>query len=326
MTDGAPEATPHLAWCDIDQDPAPWDDALPALGLGVFHYSGLLAAHRTGGARRRGVRIEAEGRGAGGLGGLYSDTPNGGRFVTLGFPPRRSALDADLPGRVIAWLAGQGVTEVALGSFDGGVEDYALPQGACPSERLEFPWALPGSADQVRSALRTHHRRKLAKLAGTEFALKVIARAPAWVMTWVQYHWEVRRGGFRPLALWRTHQFHAGLQRHVGRAGLATLYGLYRGRALLTAAYMLEHGDRAFYMLGASAPAGYRVGASVRLFCDLAVRYAGAGTRVLNLGGVPREAEKEGHEEHGVYRFKTAFGVQPAPRRSLLWRAPGGAP
>lgn len=315
---------PDFAWRDIEADPAGWDRTASDLGAGVFHRAGFLAAHRFGRARRRGVVIAAAGTPAAALGGLFTARPGGARFQTLGFPPR-GLLPSDLPGRLCAWLRAEGVAEADLGSFDGGVEDYDLVPGARTKDRLEFPWALE-APEALKAALHSNHRRKLNKLGKMALELRPVTRRPAAVLTRVQRHWEARKGEEAGLmGLIRLHGFHRRLDREVGRAGLATLYGLYDGDTLLTAAYMLECGERAFYMLGASSPDGYRIGASVGLFMALAGRYMERGIRVLNLGGVPREAEKDGHEEHGVYRFKTGFGIRPAARTSLLYHPDGDA-
>lgn len=313
-----------LRWHDIEADPKGWDDLVADLDLGAFHRAEMLAAHRYGRSRRRGIVVERDGRPVAALGGLHTDaTP--ARFESLAFPPRATEGGGDLPGRLIAWLAGEGVGAVAFGSFDGGVEGYEEVPGARYTERLEFPWRLPGTEDAVRASLRSNHRRKLAKLATTGAALQTIPRRQAAVLTRMQGHFDERRGGGRGLrARLRAHRFHRRVHRHLGRTGLATLYGLYDGPTLLSVAYMIECGDRAFYMMGASSGAGYRVGASVALFVGLAVQYAGRGIHELNLGGVPGEAEKTGHEENGVYRFKIGFGIRPEARRSLAWDAGGG--
>jgi len=318
-----PEPARDLHWFDIEADPAAWNTLVRELGARVFHLAGVLEAHRYGRARRRGVLIARGGTPVAALGGLVTQRPGGDRFQTLAFPPKSPALPPDLPGHLCAWLAAEGIADAELGSYDGGVEDYDVVPGAEVTARLEFPWTLEGP-EALRSALHSNHRRKLAKLAKAGLELRPITRRPAAVLTRVRRHWEARRGEDAGLMGWlRLHGFNRRLDREVGRRGHATLYGLFDRTTLLSAAYMLEHADRAFYMVGASSPEGYRAGASVGLFMDLAARYIDRGVRVLNLGGVPAEAEKDGHDEHGVYRFKVGFGIRPVPRASLHYRPDG---
>lgn len=318
-----PEPARDLHWFDIEADPGGWDALARDLGARVFHLSGLLEAHRYGRARRRGVLIARGGTPVAALGGLHTAMPGGARFQTLAFPPLGPKLPSDLPGHLCNWLAAEGVADADLGSYDGGVEDYETVPAARATARLEFPWTLE-APEALRAGLHSNHRRKLAKLAKAGPELRPITRGPAAVLTRVRRHWEARRGEDAGLMGWlRLHGFHRRLDREVGRRGLATLYGLFDGKTLLSAVYMLEHGDRAFYMLGASSPEGYKAGASVGLFMDLAARYVERGVRVLNLGGVPAEAEKDGHDEHGVYRFKVGFGIRPVARTSLHFRPDG---
>jgi lipid II:glycine glycyltransferase (peptidoglycan interpeptide bridge formation enzyme) len=106
----------------------------------------------------------------------------------------------------------------------------------------------------------------------------------------------------------------------LGKNDIGRLYGLYlQDGTILSIAYMLEHEQRSFYMLGASSALGYQTAASVRLFWELAQRYAEASIEWLNLGGVPRSAASESHEEHGVYRFKSAYGIEPVVRQTLIF-------
>ena len=322
MNDG-PYA-PTVRWFDIEKDPAGWDSLVDEQGLSLFHLSPVLEAHRYGKSVRRGVVVERAGRVVAAIGGNLAE---GRRFTTLGFPRAGPEAPQDLPGRLSAWLCDQGVSELDVGSFDGGVEAYDAVAAGTPRDRLEFPWVLPPDASAVRAVLRTNHRRKLKKLDEIAATVRVIRSGQAWVLSRIRAHWEQRKGGrVRAwITLLNNHRFHTRVDRHMGRAGLATLYGMYDGEALLSIAYMLEFKARAFYMLGASSPLGYKVGASIGMFCQLAALYRARGVTVLNLGGVPKEAEQPDHEEHGVYRFKTGFGITPALHRSLyVVTSPGG--
>ena len=322
MNDGS--HAPTLRWFDIDKDPAGWDSLAEGQGLSLFHLSPVLEAHRYGKSVRRGVLVERGGHVVTALGGNLAA---GRRFSMLSFPRHGADVPHDLPGRVSAWLAEQGVGELNVGSFDGGVEAYDAVAAGTPRDRLEFPWVLPPDAAGIRSALRTNHRRKLKKLDEIGATVRVIPKGQAWVLSRIRAHWEQRKGGrVRAwITLLNNHRFHSRVDRHMGRAGLATLYGMYQGETLLSIAYMLEFKERAFYMLGASSPRGYEVGASIGMFCQLAAQYRAQGVTVLNLGGVPKEADQPDHEEHGVYRFKTGFGITPELYRSLtVVTSPGG--
>lgn len=304
-------------WHDIEDDPSGWDRAVTDAGSSLFHLSAVLAAHRYGTARRRGIAGTA-GNASVAIGGLYRQDKS---LSTLSFVPPVKGAPPLLPG-LTAWLREQGVSSLEAGSFEQGVEGHDTGGEGTVIDRLEFPWDLsPGSPDCL-SGLRSNHRRKLKKLATSGAVCKTVPGNPARPLTRLRSHWEARKGfGTGWLKTIRAWRYHNALHNTLGRAGIGQAYGLYdQGGKLLCISYMLEHADTAFYMLGASAPEGYRVGASIMLFTELAGQYAEAGTRILNLGGVPGEAETEAHEEHGVYRFKCGFGVRPVNRKSLYIR------
>lgn len=306
-------------WYDIASDPAGWDQSVAQTKQSLFNHSRVLAVHAFQGAQLRGVALRRGGRTIAVLGGLMRETPAGRSFESLCFPvlgPQRSdSLVYDL----IGWLHGQGVTQMKFGSFAGGVESYCLGDGFTLTERLEFPWDLNDSAESRRRRLRTSHRRKLNKLDRQALTARRIERNQAWLLTRTRAQWAERKGEkFRLADLVRLYGYHRLLHKHLTRTGIANLYGLYgsSGR-LLSVAYMLEFRDLSFYMIGASSPEGYRLSASMKLFWDLARFYSDKGFRYLHLGGVPKGASAEQHEEHGVYRFKQGFGIDPAIRMTL---------
>ncbi len=309
-----------LAWHDIEANPVGWDQTVTRAASSLFHLSAVLAAHQYGAAKRRGIVVMQGEKIAAAIGGLH--TPDG-RFHTLSFVPPDAKNPKALFAELTGWLGKNGISSLEIGSFEQGVEGHDIGnsgtlQGTL-TDRLEFPWDLSSGAPDCFSGIRSNHKRKLKKLAASGATLKKMPGNPAWPLTRLRAHWETRKGyGTGLMKFIRSFRYHAALHKTLGRAGIGRLYGLYdRGGNLLCVSYMLEQAHTAFYMLGASAPEGYRVGASIMLFTELAGRYAQQGIHTLNLGGVPLAAENEGHEEHGVYRFKCGFGVQPSARKSL---------
>jgi hypothetical protein len=315
-----PNYAMNFRWHDIDADPQGWDRLVAQTHQSLFNLAPMLAVHAYEGARRRGVLLLEQGEPIGLVGGLLRQTPAGGSFESLCFPVLPMPADAAVLDDLVRWLHAQGCAQIRFGSFDGGVEHYPVDCTAFTvSERLEFPWDLTVSEDQRRKLLRSNHKRKLQKLAKQELQVRRIERHQAWTLTRARAQWAERKGERlrlrRLLRMWRYHRL---LHRHLTRAGLANLYGLYApDGTLLSVAYMLEYGGLSFYMIGASSPEGYRLSASMRLFWDMARSYSDQGFRYLHLGGVPTAALAEEHEEHGVYRFKHGFGIEPAVRLTL---------
>lgn len=317
------ESRLQFEWYDIENDPEGWDANVSGVGQNLFHRSALLASEQFGREFRRGVVVKRWGASVCVVGGLIRPGGSGGSFTALSFPNRSPATSADLPQALSAWLLAQGVTRIHLGSFDGGVEGYLPAREGEIRERLEFIYdlAIPGA---VRAQMASsHHRRKLRKTAQQPMRLEPIGRGQALTMARLGSAWAGRRGEGYGIRRWiESWLYYRRLTQRLALDGSGRLYGLFdRKRRLLSVAYMLERGGSSFYKFGASSREGYELGASIRLFWELADYYPSAGIRLMNLGGVPAEARNEGHEEYGVYRFKAGFGIEPVVRRSLTVEA-----
>lgn len=310
----------EFQWFDIDAQPRVWDDKVRASGQSLFHLSALLTAHAFGSDARRGVLIYDGPRLVALVGGILKQRRRRRMFQSLSFPSAATTGRPTLVRELMEWLLGQGIVSVSFGSYDGGVEKYELPESACGlRERLEFLWVLNEAAENRLRSLRSNHKRKLQKLLKEGLVLREVERWQPELLTWMRVQWARRRG--HTWGLWdivRMYRYHRYIYKALSAPGMARLYGLYsRDGTLLSLAYMLETDGMGFYMIGASSPSGYQINASVKLFWDLAERYTARGFHWLHLGGVPRAATDAGHDEHGTFRFKSGFGIQPLGRTSL---------
>jgi hypothetical protein len=286
----------------------------------MFSISPVLRAHARGGAQPSGIVLPRPDGSAVPIGALVRWARGSRSLSTLAFPALATTGDPELVRAFCTWLFAQGITEIKIGSFTSGVEGYSLPAAEVTlHERMEYAWPLTSSAEQRFRALRSNHKRKLQKLRKEPLVLRKLRRYQPEQLTKLRLQWGRRRAlSFSLLEVLRLYQYHRFLHRHLTLQGVGHLYGLYDGDgALLSLAYMLEVDDTAFYMIGASSPAGYQQSASLRLFWDLAEHYQSKGFRTLHFGGVPAAAASEAHAEHGVLRFKAGFGVEPISRTSL---------
>jgi len=85
-------------------------------------------------------------------------------------------------------------------------------------------------------------------------------------------------------------------------------------------------GSRAYYFMGGTNAAGLAVNAATLVLTRAATLLAEGGARVLNLGGVPRSAERGDDPAHGLYRFKEGFGATRVECASAKWSHGAGAP
>lgn len=307
-----------FTWFDVATDPAGWETLASRTVSGMFHRQPLLKAHAYGNGRPVGIVLQREGGPPVALGAVLRETPRRS-LQLLSFPALAATADPELACRLVDWLRMEGIAEVRIGSFTSGAEGYRRPPAATIQERLEFVWDLGGGTEQRFRALGSGHRRNLRKLLQRDLAIRKIGSWPAERMAWLHVAWARRRGQELPLAqLLQLYRYYRTLDRTLTRSGIGHLYGLYdRAGTLLSHAYMLECDGMAFYMIGASSPAGYRLNASLRLFWELGELYVRRGFGVLHFGGVPADAISKNHDEYGLFRFKTGFGIEPVSRISL---------
>lgn len=312
---------PDFRWFEITSDPEGWGRIIENQTLGMFHTGPLLRAHADGRAQPIGILLPQPDGSTLPIGGLITPMGSHRSFKTLAFPPLAATEDPELVKTLTTWLFAQGVKKIEFGSFTCGVEGYSLPTVETALRlRQEFIWSLEISPEERFRALRSNHRRKLRKLRQEPLELRRLERFQAERMAQLRVQWGQRRAlSFSMLEMVQMYMYYRRLHRHLTRAGVGHLYGLYdQEGGLLSLAYMLEVGEMAFYMIGASSPAGYRLNASLRLFWDLAKQYQSQGYRYLHFGGVPAAATSKQHEEHGVFRFKAGFGIEPISRTTLL--------
>ena len=85
------------------------------------------------------------------------------------------------------------------------------------------------------------------------------------------------------------------------------LLAIHNQKAVAGLAYLIGAG-RAMTVRSGSTEAGYDLRAMYLLQSHVIERVRERGILELNLGGVPEEAEREGHPQHGLYDFKKGWG------------------
>ena len=312
-------SVPSYTWQLADTPHPDWPHWVEACGGGVFHTpAGVLVGapegevvyvHLVAGGETRGIAV-----------GVRSRCRLSWRVRHAHFP----ALPALAPGIDVGdalealrdVLRKAGIAEVEIGSYDAS---YVPADGIEP--RLEYVVSFPQTGD-VTSAWGTTHRRHVRRgdrdgwttrlLLGDEARTAILGIqqstaeraaslhrgfAPAQVTGWVSLVTATL-----PLPDW----------------GLAVV-GAYRDTTLLAALLLGWAGQRAFYLIGGSTPDGYQCGAAPWLHAQAMTMLARRGIQRYNLGGTPLDAAEESSPAHGLYRFKTGFGVSPVERRGMRW-------
>jgi lipid II:glycine glycyltransferase (peptidoglycan interpeptide bridge formation enzyme) len=101
------------------------------------------------------------------------------------------------------------------------------------------------------------------------------------------------------------------LHRTLVQPGAARLLLARQGGEVIAGILYSTFARKAYSVFSGSTEAGYKLGAQTGLFWFAVTTFKQEGFRVLNRGGVPAEAEQEGHDLHGIYRFKHRLGTTP---------------
>ncbi len=215
-----------------------------------------------------------------------------------------------------AQLRNMGFADAHIGSYDAG---YLPPSGTAP--RLEYIISIPPSGD-VLPQLGETHRRYVRRGEREGWALRFLSGAEAEAaILCVQQYTAARAAalqrGFSPVhgVAWASTVVPS---LPLPDYGLAVL-GAYRKEHLLSSILIGWAAARAFYLIGGSTSAGYQCGAAAWLHSQAIQIFAAQGIRTYNLGGTPIDAASESSPAHGLYRFKTGFGVSPVERRGVHW-------
>jgi FemAB family len=232
-----------------------------------------------------------------------------------GFPRPDEALDA-----LVQALRSDGAVEVGVDSFDAGWQPgVATDTVAETRDRVEYLVSLDRDPDELVRRCTKHHRRHLQQGIRQEWSLQSLdgPEARALIATVQQ--------AAADRAAERGDPFHVALPSAAGTVidggapwGVTTFSVWERG-APLAAALVGWTKPRAYYLVGGSTPTGYACHAAVWLHWRIMCHLAGAGFTTYNLGGTPASASRAGDLQHGLYRFKSGFGADVVPCRSVRW-------
>ena len=238
--------------------------------------------------------------------------------------------------RAVLELAGRrGWQRAEIESFDGPSPPPDLAALGCATrERYEFLLDLASGEEARFAALKASHRRKIrdAEKAGVTVADETGAPAVA-LLRELQGHTQERRGGRgEEMRLPDEGQYRRLAETFVAGGGGRLFVGRREGRPLSVILCAASSGEaaagaragRAYYLMGGTSPEGFECNAAALVLWRASVLLAGRGVAILNLGGVPREAEEAGHPQHGLFRFKEGFGAARVECRSGTWMRGAG--
>lgn len=314
--------------CELDD--ARWRAARERVAAAGPHLgAGWIAYRRAQGLAARGIVVrDAAGRDAA-CGVAWLARPRWRpwarahvRLDRLPWALEGATLDADATAAAtLAALQAARCGAIELESFDGPWPAPDLARlGLVARERLEFLLDLRGTEEERFARIKSSHRRKVrdAGKAGVTVADES-ARGELELLHELQGHTQERRAARGDSMSVPEREQYRRLADPFVRSGGGRFFVGRRDGAALSAILCGVEGTRAYYLMGGTSPAGFECNAATFVLWRAALLLAEAGVTELNLGGVPRDAEREGHPEHGLWRFKEGFAPRREECRSATW-------
>lgn len=312
---------PSLTWHLSTTLPTAWLEWIRVCHGGVFHTRPGLLVDAPQGTPLYGQLVNASGETVGIALGVrhgcrLATTERHAHFPTL--PALAPAIDPLLALDTLKRQLGEsGIAEVTIGSYDA---TYTPQLAEASPPRLEYVVPTPPNAADI--PLSTTHRRHVRRGEREGWSTRFLTGAEAEAaILGVQ-----RSTAERAAALARSFVpvQHAPWAQEIVTSAPLPEYGLfvlaaYRDTSLLSSVLVGWAGERAFYLIGGSTAEGYQCGAAVWLHMHVIRILIQHGIQTYNLGGTPMDASLASSPGHGLYRFKTGFGVSPVVRQGVHW-------
>jgi hypothetical protein len=309
----------------FDEPPPGWDEAVEAVGGTVFHSAEWAEFQRqVQGCEPVFVQARDEsGKPTGVALALFrrSRRPVLGRLLrSMEMPAYPAAADADpvLAGAILAEVERvarkQGCARLGVHSnFSSGSVLALAPLGYATRNRMEFMVDLTTDADTLWKAIKKDQRERIRRLErdGVQYeatsAPEGMEQLHAVRQTALERRLERDQGFDLPPDL----EYYKLLHRTLVHPGAARLLLARQGGEVVAGILYSTFAQKAYSVFSGSTEAGYKLSAQTGLFWFAVTTFKQEGYRVLNRGGVPAEAEQEGHDLHGIFRFKHRLGTTP---------------
>ncbi len=297
-----------------------WADDLHQLGGNLFHTPQWASSRTSGSLRPHYIRMVDGARRCIGIAlGMENRSPVpliGGLSKELEFETypvvteNRPELLRVMMNRIIEYAKSRGFRKAVFNSYMGKLflEDPSR-LGLQTQPRIEFVIDLSRDDNDLISAFKTHHKRKIKKARkhGMAFAFSQDLESMQRFRT-LQVRSRDRRLERGEQMAVMDDAYYEELGKRYFKADIGTVFMMLHDGNPVSAAFVAHYGDHALYMYGGSSDIGFKMDAPVLLFSQIFAHCREQGCRWFNLGGVPAEAKEPDAPSHGLYRFKAGFG------------------
>lgn len=223
-----------------------------------------------------------------------------------------TCLVGEMIQQMIAYGRAQKVTSISIDSFYAQTAyEHFKDLGFKTQGRWEFLLDLRPHEDEIWARMDPHHKRyaKYGERHGLSVSEDNSSEGIDRLVELQQYARSrtQRRGGDYDLP---SYEAYLSLKRHLLDRGYGALYVAVKDGVATSALLVSTYNSRAYLIFAGTSPEGYQMRAPIFLFWNTAVELKRRGIVEWNLGGVPRQAEHETSQSHGLFTFKKRFGAE----------------
>ena len=320
----APARPATLDWVVRASAPPGWPEALQLCSGGFFHTPlGLL----TGAPAGDPVFVDLwRGNNLAGIAaGVRHACRLSSRRSHAYFPTLPAMRDPNLRDAGLAALCdamhAEGVDDITMDSFDASWSPRENSGAAVTAQRCEYVVPLGAvSGSEVPAVFTGNHRRHCAKGTRRSWTMRPAHGAEAAALLARVQSTAVERASLRGDEF-EVEALPASVLESTpdDSAWGMTAFGAWDDDMLMTAVAIGWANDRTYYVSGGSTPRGYAQGSAAWLHWRVMHHFAERGFTEYNLGGTAASAMLENDPAYGLQRFKTGFGADAIPLRSLKW-------
>ncbi len=233
-------------------------------------------------------------------------------------PATRGGASREVLSALVRAVRSTGGAELVVDSFDA-TASLAGAGGDLRRARVEYRVRIDLRAEDRRARLGSTLRRRIAqgdragwelrRLDETEWSARLAAGEAG-----RRRRKRLAGSDLPPAAAPVT----AAGESDASRQGVA-VFAAFDGDTMLSVAMVGWAETRAFYLRGGSTAEGYRRSAAGWLHWRILGWLADRGCTLYSLGGTGAHASDPDDAEHGLYRFKTAFGPEIVGCQGAAW-------
>lgn len=248
-----------------------------------------------------------------------------GGAKALELPTAPAIASADVAERteihqdLIAACRELGCWRLAVGHTWGECFEGRPPFGAHITERIvEFVLDVSGPLEELLAGMHKAHRKNVRRAERLGLTVRAESTLRALELLREVHQVAARRSEERGQGFAvRSAAYYRRIHERVYGAGIGEVLLAFQGEDCVGALAFLHGVGRGITVRSGCTSAGYEAYAMYLLEYRLLERAKELGLRELNLGGVPADAEEEGHPQHGLYEFKRGFGGRPELRTAV---------